>query len=239
MPAYNEAENIQDVVTAWHPIVERVSPSSRLVVMDDGSSDATPDILKRLLNTFPQLIVLEHENRGHGATVRELYRYALDAGADFVFQTDSDGQTNPAEFSQLWDGRHGANLSIGNRDVRQDGVSRLIVTRVLRLVVLLCFHVRIHDANSPFRLMDSASLARVLPFVPEGYNLSNVLVSVLYRKLGYRVAEASITFKPRQRGVNSINLHSISVIGLRALASFIALNRSIDAAITREGRDSR
>lgn len=234
MPAYNEAANIEEVVAGWYPIVERAGGDSRLVVLDDGSRDGTGGILAELARTRPRLVALSRANRGHGATVLELYRYALANGADYVFQTDSDGQTDPAEFDALWRLRDACDMAMGVRVARGDGASRVVVTRVLKAVVRAAFHVRLADANVPFRLMSAPSLARCLAHVPAGHNLSNVLIAVVYRKLGLAIEERPISFKARGGGENSIDLASITGIGARALADFHRLNRRIDGEIERE-----
>ena len=95
IPAYNEEENIRQVVNYWYPVVEKYGTDSRLVVIDDGSSDSTFEILSSLSKQMPKLTALTKENGGHGATILYGYRYALEQGADYVFQTDSDGQTLP------------------------------------------------------------------------------------------------------------------------------------------------
>lgn len=135
MPAYNEEANIEAVVSQWHPLVEKIGSDSRLVVMDDGSKDHTYEKLKDLQKKFPQLVGVTKENEGHGATVLRAYHYAVDHGADYVFQTDSDGQTLPEEFWPLWENRQRGGLLIGQRKGREDGISRVFVTRVLRLVL--------------------------------------------------------------------------------------------------------
>ena len=105
MPAYNEAENIVQTVKQWYPIVETSGKDCRLVIANDGSKDDTFKILQSLTESYPQLIPLDKPNSGHGATVLYLYRYAIESGADFVFQTDSDGQTDPKEFWQMFEHR--------------------------------------------------------------------------------------------------------------------------------------
>ena len=82
-----------------------------------------------------------------------MYHPCFRHGADFVFQTDSDGQTLPSEFEQFWDQREAWDMVIGWRNNRQDGGSRIFVTRILRLVIRICFGVSVKDANTPFRLM--------------------------------------------------------------------------------------
>ena len=97
IPAYNEKDNIERTVNDWYPIIEKYKDNgeSRLVVINDGSKDNTYEILCRLAKTRPLLLPLTKTNGGHGSTVLHGYRFAIEQGADFVFQTDADGQTNP------------------------------------------------------------------------------------------------------------------------------------------------
>ena len=226
MPAYNEEANIEAVVSQWHPLVEKIGSDSRLVVMDDGSKDHTYEKLKDLQKKLPQLVGVTKENEGHGATVLRAYHYAVDHGADYVFQTDSDGQTLPEEFWPLWENRQRGGLLIGQRKGREDGISRVFVTRVLRLVLFAVFRVWVKDANTPFRLMKASELEQVLKKIPEGFNLSNVIMTVIYEKEN-KVTYYPITFRPRQGGVNSINLRKISRIGWQAVKDFRRIRKEL------------
>lgn len=181
--------------------------------------------------THPLFIPISKPNSGHGSTVLYAYHYALNAGVDYVFQTDSDGQTCPKEFWQFWDIRKDWDMVIGQRIGRQDGASRVFVTKTLKAVIKLTFGVTVLDANTPFRLMASATLAKNIELVPEDFNLSNVLLSVIYIKKHQRVKFIPITFKPRQGGVNSINLKSIFGIGKKALSDFTSLNSKLNRRI--------
>ena len=69
-----------------------------MVVADSGSSNATHDILIRLQKDYPKLEILSSTGKQHGPKVIALYDFAIKQGADYIFQTDSDGQTNPDEF---------------------------------------------------------------------------------------------------------------------------------------------
>lgn len=229
IPAYNEAENIEQVVNDWYPIIEKYNNdgTSKLVIIDDGSTDNTYDKLCKCAVSRPLLVPLTKNNSGHGATVLWAYHYALEHGADFIFQTDSDGQTLPSEFAQFWEIRNQYDLIIGWRNSRQDGISRIIVTKILKATIRLCFHVTVTDANTPFRLMKASSLKKHLDLVPNNYNLSNVLLTVIYTKKGCSIKYIPITFRPRQGGVNSINIKKIFKLGFKALKDFKTLNRTI------------
>lgn len=227
IPAYNEQDTIEDVVNDWYPVVEKIGNDSRLVIINDGSKDDTYGILTKLAETRPQLTPVTKPNGGHGATVLYGYNYALDNGADFVFQTDSDGQTVVSEFWPFWEKRNEYQMVIGHRAGRQDGFSRKFVTKTLKLVCKICFHVTLTDANTPFRLMQAPTLKDNIQYVPKDFNLSNVILSVIYAKRKQSVLYIPITFRPRQGGVNSINLKKIFKIGKQALKDFREINKSL------------
>ncbi len=230
MPAYNEAENIEATIRQWYPVVKRCAEqgnNARLVIANDGSKDKTYNIMAGMKTQFPLLEPLDKSNSGHGATILYLYRYALENGADYIFQTDSDGQTDPNEFWPMWEARDKYDMQIGHRRGRQDGFSRIVVTKTLRLVVRMMFGVWVRDANTPFRLMQANKLKDILQVIPQDFFLSNVAISAIATKWGYRIGWREITFKPRQGGINSINLKRIMKIGWKALKDFKDLNSNI------------
>lgn len=230
MPAYNEETNIESVVNEWYPIVEKHSGEngSRLVVVNDGSKDATSEKAKEMKKSRPLLEIVDKPNSGHGATILFAYDYALLHGADFIFQTDSDGQTRAEEFEQFWNLRNDFDFIVGHRNHREDGFSRIVVTKTLKFILRICFGVSITDANTPFRLMNSATLAECKKFVPKDFNLSNVILSVIYHKKKFRIKYIPITFRPRQGGKNSINLKNIFKIGKNALHDFMSIKRNLE-----------
>lgn len=232
IPAYNEEANIEAVIKEWYPVVETYdgNKKSRLVIINDGSKDQTLNVVKKLAKTRPLLEVVDKANSGHGSTVLYGYNYALEKGADFIFQTDSDGQTRPEEFHQFWRLRNDYDMVIGHRKGREDGFSRLVVTKTLKATVRVEFGVTVTDANTPFRLMSRSALENCLQFVPTDFNLSNVILTVVYHRKGLNVKYIPITFRPRQGGVNSINLKKIVGIGKNALVDFRKINRDFKKA---------
>ncbi len=230
MPAYNEAENIGEVVKQWHPVVEKCNAQgieSKLVIANDGSKDNTFELMQELQKDYPYLVPLNKKNSGHGSTVLYLYRYALENGADYVFQTDSDGQTNPEEFWQMLENRKNFDFQIGTRYGREDGFSRIVVTKTLRLVVWMMFGEFVKDANTPFRLMRAEKLQKIMDVIPPDYFLCNVAISAIAKKWKYKIGWYPITFRPRQGGVNSINMKRIFRIGVKALGDFRKINANL------------
>lgn len=228
MPAYNEEEKITSVVEQWYPMLEGKSKNSRLVIADYGSKDRTHDILTNLKATrFPQLEILENNNQFHGPKVIALYDYAIKNGADYIFQTDSDGQTNPDEFDAFWQLRNDYVGIFGNRTVRGDGKDRAFVEKVVCFLLKLYFGVKVPDANAPFRLMKALTVKKYLYKMPADYNLPNIMITTYFAHYKEKIAFKEISFKPRTSGVNSVNIPKIIKIGWKALGDFWNLKKGM------------
>ena len=227
MPAYNEEDNIIDVVTSWYPVLEGKDPASRIVVADSGSQDRTHDLLEDYKKDHPQLEVLSNTGKQHGPKVIALYDYAIKSGADFIFQTDSDGQTMPGEFNSFWQMRHGYKGIFGHRVVRGDGKSRAFVEKVVCALVKHYFRVKVPDANAPFRLMNAKTVAKYLGRLDKEYNLPNIMMTTYFVYYGEEYTFREITFRPRQGGKNSINIKKIFKIGWKAIGDFRRLKKAM------------
>ena len=227
MPAYNEEENIKEVVEAWYPILSGKDPKSKLVVADSGSTDKTHAILEELKITFPNLEILTETDRQHGPKVMALYDYAIKNGADYIFQTDSDGQTDPAEFEAFWNHRNRYDVILGYRKTREDGKGRLFVERTVCLLLRLYFGVKVPDANAPFRLMKADIVSKYLYKLPMEYGLPNIMLTTYFVFYKEKVKFVTISFKPRQGGVNSLNIPRIIKIGWKALHDFRILRKEL------------
>lgn len=220
MPAYNEEANIEAVVKGWYPLAAAAGGESRLVIADSGSSDRTHEILENLKMEFPQLEILSDTGKQHGPKVIALYQYAIQNGADYIFQTDSDGQTDPAEFEAFWKRRRKYDAILGYRKVRGDGASRAMVETVVCLLLRLYFGVKVPDANAPFRLMKASLVEKYLDRLPEDYNLPNIMLTTYFAFYKENIRFKTVSFKPRQGGVNSLNIPKIVKIGWKAVGDF-------------------
>ncbi len=230
IPAYNEEENIRQVIEDWYPIVEKHSGGgkSRLVIIDDGSKDNTYQIMQEYALTRPLFEPLTKPNAGHGATVLYGYDYAIRHGANYIFQTDSDGQTLSSEFARFWESRKSYDAVIGNRVVREDGKDRKFVENTVCLLLRLIFGVKVEDANAPFRLMKASLVEQYIHKLPENFNIPNIMFTAYFVYNNEKVKFIPITFKPRQGGTNSVNIRKIVRIGWKAVGDLCKLRREID-----------
>ncbi len=201
MPVYNEDAVIGTVVEDWLRVLDGLGVDYRLRVRDDGSRDETAARLAEIMH--PALEVISTENRGHGPALMAEYPRAF-AEAEWVFQTDSDGEMPAERFPTLWAAREGADLVIGVRQKREGPWSRRLITRGLRSLLRLFFGAGIRDGNCPYRLMRSEAFSPAMRLIPEHTFAPNVLLSGFAVRYGLRICETSVPYRPRRTGTVSI-----------------------------------
>ena len=158
----------------------------------------------------------------HTVTYQKRIRY-------YIFQTDSDGQTNPMEFEAFWDEREKYVGIFGNRTERGDGKDRAFVERVVCGLLRMYFSVNVPDANAPFRLMKADTVKKYLYRMEEDYNLPNIMITTFFAKYNEPIDFKEISFKPRQAGVNSVNIPRIVKIGWKALGDFKSFKKDMSS----------
>ncbi len=226
IPAYNEQSNIKKLIDEWYGIIEKHNGDgkSRIVIVNDGSKDETAVIIEEEMKSKPMLQILNKKNGGHGSAVMAGYIYAIKNKADYIFQTDSDRQTIPSEFEGFWTQRNRFDAVIGRRYARQDGLQRVIVTKILKIILTLVFRRRMDDANCPYRLMKREALREAISYIDNNEVLPNIMITAIFSKERRRVLYKDITFRPRQGGKNSLDLVKITKIGFDALVRFKRLD---------------
>ena len=125
LPTYDEAENIEPIVHAALAVLGRAAPGAhRILIVDDGSPDGTGEIAARLAAEHEPVEVLHRTVReGLGPAYLAGFALALDRGAAFVMEMDSDFSHDPADLSRLLVAARDADLVLGSRYVRGGGVS--------------------------------------------------------------------------------------------------------------------
>ncbi|MGH7452991.1 MAG: glycosyltransferase family 2 protein [bacterium] len=227
MPAYNEADCIEEVVYAWLKVLQRVP--GFLLVVNDGSKDRTGEILNRIAISEPCLKVVHQANAGHGAAVLRAYREALKPGVTHVFQTDSDDQFKPEDFWQLWERREKSPFITGFRQARSDAFHRLVITRLVAALNLLFFGVKLKDSNIPFRLIRADFLKVLLQMLPDDVFAPNIFLTVLAAKAGSTLFELPIIHEERKTGQVSIIRWKLVKICLRCAGELLRFRQSLHA----------
>jgi glycosyltransferase involved in cell wall biosynthesis len=195
MPAFDEAALIEASVVDWHDELAALGLDFEIRVYDDGSRDATPEILARLAATLPRLAVRRHDNRGHGPSLLAGYR---EADGEWVAQADADSEIPVAAFPQLWARRERADFVLGRREGRSQSPARRLFSAFARLAVRALAGGGAADVNVPFRLMRRTGLVRLLRALPDDLFAPNVALTALALAEGLRVVEVPVPFVPQR-----------------------------------------
>jgi glycosyltransferase involved in cell wall biosynthesis len=219
MPVYNESGVIADVVDELNRDVVAKLPGTEIVLVDDGSTDATPAILDGLAEAHPHVRVMHAPaNQGHGPSLR----MALESSAgEWLFQMDSDGQQRAAEIWDLWALRERADLVVGVRRGRSEGRHRDFVSFAARLAGRIAGGGRLRDVNVPFKLIRRSVWDDLRGDVPSKPVAPSLLIAVGASVRGWRVAEVEISHAPRRAGESTVDVPMLVRLTLGALRELV------------------
>jgi dolichol-phosphate mannosyltransferase len=216
LPTYDEAENIEAIVSAAAHVLAGASPEGfRILVVDDGSPDGTGQIADRLAADHDFVEVLHRtEKNGIGRAYLAGFRHALDHGAAYLFEMDSDFSHHPADLARLLDAvRSGADLALGSRYVPGGGTAdwgrfRRFISEAGSTYARLVLSLPIHDLTGGFKCFrrDVLEAIHFDHVRSQGYVFQ---IELTYRaaKAGFEVVEVPIVFRERQQGTSKMSWH--------------------------------
>jgi dolichol-phosphate mannosyltransferase len=214
LPTYNEAENLQAIVTAAGEVLAGAAPDGfRVLVVDDGSPDGTGQIADGLAAEREWVQVLHRaEKNGIGPAYLAGFRHALDHGAGCVMEMDSDFSHDPADLARLLAAVHaGADLALGSRyvpggGVREWGWLRRFVSEGGSTYARWVLGLRVKDLTGGFKCFRREVLEAIHfdGVRSQGYAFQ---VELTYRAVqaGFRVVEVPIVFRDRERGQSKMS----------------------------------
>jgi glycosyltransferase involved in cell wall biosynthesis len=196
-PAYNDGGTIASLVIRTLQAAARLTPDFEVLVINDGSADATAEIADELARTYPQVRVIHHErNRGYGGALRSGF---ASASKDLIGYTDGDAQYDPGELEVLWmQLSPEVDMVTGYKISRSDPWYRIVIGRVYHHTVKLLFRLRVRDVDCDFRLMRREIFERVHLEGDTG-----VICLEMMRKIqdaGFRVREVPVHHYHRAHG---------------------------------------
>ncbi len=197
-PAYNDGGTIASLVITAVKVAGSITPDFEVIVVNDGSSDDTPEILDELARIYPDRVRIVHhpKNRGYGGALRTGFATAT---KDFIFYTDGDGQYDPAEMTALLpkmtddvDWVNGWKIS------RSDPLHRIVIGRLYHHMVKLLFGLKVRDVDCDFRLMRR----RIFDVVQLEKNSGVICLEMMkkFQDAGFRVAEHPVHHYHRTYG---------------------------------------
>jgi glycosyltransferase involved in cell wall biosynthesis len=202
IPAYNEAGSLPDVMPNLLHFCS--SNDVRLIVVNDGSVDATATVLDGFCSQA-NLTVIHHKlNRGYGGAIKSGIRNVETA---LVITMDADGQHQLRDVEALYAclKSHDADMVVGNRAGQRDAsIYRGMGKSLIRWFARLLLPIHIYDINSGMKIYDAALAKRYIGLCPDHMAFSDIIAMVFISQR-HRVLEIPITVLPRHSGVSTIS----------------------------------
>lgn len=208
IPTYNEADNLE-------PLVHRILvayPEFRIVVVDDNSPDGTGIIADRLAEKNDHIDVIHRpEKKGLGTAYVAGFKYAIEHGAELIFEMDADFSHDPIYLDVFLEAAQTADLVIGSRyinGVRVEGwrFRRLLLSKFANIFVSYIMVRPVWDFTAGFRcyrrcVLEAIDLGTIRS---DGYAFQIEMTYHAFEN-GFRVREIPILFKERQHGASKIS----------------------------------
>ena len=223
IPVFNEEKLIGECIDEWLNVLDSVNLNYEILIIDDGSSDATISIVERYGDNQNIQAIIK-QNEGHGPTILAGYKRAVGI-AEWVFQADSDNEISPNQFSALWSRRQGQDAVIAWRQGRDQTTVRRLVTFFARVTTKVLFRCHLRDVNIPFRLIRSETLTILLEKIPSDTFAPNIALSGALSLMNYQVEECPVIFNERIVGESSLSNLGALRKGGRALLELIKISR--------------
>lgn len=211
-PAYNDAGTIPSMVMAADMTLRSLTDDYEIVVVNDGSSDYTGEVLEELKRSYPRLKVVCHEkNRGYGGALQSGF---ANASKDLVFYTDGDAQYDPREMVLLLDAlTPDVDVVNGYKVKRSDPLHRVVIGKLYHWTVKTAFGLRVRDVDCDFRLIRRAVFDKV-----RLKRNSGVICVEMMKKIqdaGFTIAEVPVSHYHRAYGRSQFfNFRRVFQVGI-------------------------
>lgn len=211
IPTYNEKENIEAIIRA----VLKQPKAFDILIVDDNSPDGTAEIVKNLMNEFPNQLFLEIrlKKNGLGTAYIHGFKWAIERKYDYIIEMDADFSHDPKDLNRLYKmcSKNGADVAIGSRYSQGVNVVNWPMKRVL-LSYLASKYVRfitgipIHDTTAGFvcwrrNVLETIQLNKI-KFIGYAFQIE---MKFMAWKLGFSIKEVSVIFTDRTLGASKMS----------------------------------
>ena len=199
-PVYNEKDTLESVLSEWQKELNKNKISYRFIVCEDGSTDGTKELVKKLQKKYKLIVSQKKERRGYGKAIID---GLLIAKSKYILSLDSDGQCSPTDFLNFWKARDRAEIIIGWRKKRTDPKHRKLFSWMFLQLFRFLFPSTIHDPSAPFLLYKRKIIRYVkyFKYLNEGFWWGFIGLSI---KKNISIYELPINHRLRDKGKSQI-----------------------------------
>ena len=210
IPTYNEKENIENIIR----YVFNLPMAFDILVVEDNSPDGTADIVKRLMQEFPDRLFIEERKGklGLGTAYIHGFKWALERDYQYITEMDADFSHNPDDLIRLHDAcANGADLAIGSRykcgvNVVNWPMGRVLMSYYASAYVRFVTGMKVRDTTAGFvcytrKVLETIDFDRI-KFIGYAFQIE---MKYTAWKLGFKIEEVSIIFTDRREGTSKMS----------------------------------
>ena len=210
IPTYNEKENIEKIIR----YVFNLPMAFDILVVEDNSPDGTADIVKRLMQEFPDRLFIEERKGklGLGTAYIHGFKWALERDYQYVTEMDADFSHNPDDLIRLHDAcANGADLAVGSRykcgvNVVNWPMGRVLMSYYASAYVRFVTRMKVRDTTAGFvcytrKVLETIDFDRI-KFIGYAFQIE---MKYTAWKLGFKIEEVSIIFTDRKEGTSKMS----------------------------------
>lgn len=210
IPTYNEKENIEKIIR----YVFNLPMEFHILIIEDNSPDGTADIVKRLMQEFPDRLFIEERKGklGLGTAYIHGFKWALARDYQYIFEMDADFSHNPDDLIRLHDAcANGADLAVGSRykcgvNVVNWPMGRVLMSYYASAYVRFITRIKVRDTTAGFvcytrKVLETIDFDKI-KFVGYAFQIE---MKYTAWKLGFNIEEVSIIFTDRREGTSKMS----------------------------------
>lgn len=220
IPLFNEEESLLPLQEKLHGVCEKITGSYEIIYVDDGSTDSSPDVLRRMQNNYPAVRSISfQENQGQSAGLLAGFRASQ---GEWIITLDADLQNPPEEILKLWEFKDRFEFITGIRVKRKDGFLRKVSSRIAKVFRWLTLGDTTQDVGCSLRLF-RREVAGSLPYFKNFHRFFTFLA----REAGFSIQEVPLQHSERKFGSSKYTTWKRAKEGIFDLIGVFWLKRRI------------
>lgn len=195
-PVYNEEANLEILIKQAIRIIPKLATRYELLIINDGSTDDSLKIAKKLRSQFKQVKIFSHKNnRGYGEVLKTGIKNSQN---EWIFWTDGDLQFDLAELANFVKEADKHQAIIGYRIKRSEGFKRHLNTSIFKFYIDLLFRLHVKDIDCAFKLFKASNLKELQLVSGSAFTSAEILYRL--KKKGVKFKEIAVNHYPRLYG---------------------------------------
>lgn len=221
-PVYNEEYIIEKTIRSYYNELKG-KIDFEMIIAEDGSTDNTKEILKRLKKELPLRIYMDKKKKGYLKALKDALKYPK---YDWIFFVDSDYQFDPADFWKLLPYTNKYDVILGKKVERRDPLYRIILSKGFNFLLRIFFNLPFSDMDTGFRLINKKVIKKVMHKMNCLKYSSELIVRAYYEN--FKIKEVPVKHFKRKKGSSNVfPIWKIPIVIMEELMGLIRLKKEL------------